>query len=304
MSKMSRITRMTRIIIIIIIALLFISIFLYYYSLTPIVKQRVPTLEDLISLNNYNKSLDESRVAFVTGCNSHYFEHWLRLYESIKKNVYNPTIYFFDLGISDNEKSILNLIDVNYNVFNFNLYTDWVNIKNDAGQWAWKAQCIKEVMDKCYMYNKIKYLIWCDTRNILDNNLENLFNFLDTNGIYTNTTEGNVSKWTVNGTIEYFEKFEGLNAKKYLKYPMKNAALPCFNISIEWVREFANEFSRLSLIKDCIFPSGSSRFNHRQDQSILTILYYKYKDIYKFQNSKEYEGIRVHTSSIKKLYKG
>jgi hypothetical protein len=268
-------------------------------------KPKIPTLEELMSLNNYDKSV-ESNIIFVSACNSPYFDPWLRLYESIKKNVDNPIIYFFDLGLDEKQREILNHIDVKYNTFNFDLYPHWVNVKNQAGQWAWKAQCIKEVMDKYDTssnnpYNPL-YLIWCDTRNIVDNNLESLLNFLNTNGIYTNTTQGNVSNWTVNETIEYFEKFEGINAKKYLSYPMKNAALPCFNISIDWVREFINEFSRLSLIKDCIFPSGSSYANHRQDQSILTILYYKYRDMYKFQDSKEYEGIKDHTIYIKKPY--
>jgi hypothetical protein len=262
----------------------------------------IPTLQELLRLNSYDK-YGESKIVFVSACNSPYFDPWLRLYESIKKNVVNPTIHFFDLGLDENQRDIINHIDVNYNLFNFDLYPDWVNVKNQAGQWAWKAQCIKEVMDKYDINdNKPLYLIWCDTRNIVNNNLESLVNFLDTNGIYTNTTQGNVSNWTVNGTIEYFEKIEALNAKKYLNYPMKNAALPCFNISIDWVRDFINEFSRLSLIKDCIFPLGSSYANHRQDQSILTILYYKYKDVHKFQDSKEYDGIKHHTVHIKKPY--
>jgi hypothetical protein len=266
---------------------------------------KIPNLDQLKSLDNISMcSSDEkaSNTIFVTGCNSPYFEPWLRLYESIKKNVVNPTVYFFDLGINDKEKNIINQIDVIYKFFNFDLYPDWVNVNNQAGQWAWKAQCIKEVMDSYTKNNDPKYLIWCDARNMVNNKLDGLINFLDINGIYTNKSGGNIIDWTVNETIEYFEKIEGLNVKKYLKCPMINAALPCFNIKIDWVREFINEFSRLSLIKDCIFPRGSSYANHRQDQSILTILYYKYKDIYHFKDGKEYEGINHHTIFIKKPY--
>ncbi len=245
----------------------------------------------------------DSTVIFVTGCNTPYFNAWITLYRSIKANVVNPVIYFFDLGISKEEKDIIDTFDVIYEYFNFDLYPDWVNVRKDAGQWAWKAQCIKQVMEK---YDKddtnTKYLVWCDARNIVDNNLESLKNFLDKNGVYTNITSGNVNFWTVKQTIDYFTNFEHIDAKKYLNYPMRNAALPCFNINMEWVRNFINEFARLSLIKDCIFPVGSSVLNHRQDQSVLTILYYKYKDEYKFQDSNNYEGIRVHTVPIKKPY--
>jgi len=83
---------------------------------------RIPTLEELIHLNNKSAECSEkSKIVFITGCNSPYFEPWLRLYESIKKNVINPTIYFFDLGLNEKEKNILNHIDVNYNFFNFDL---------------------------------------------------------------------------------------------------------------------------------------------------------------------------------------
>ena len=85
-----------------------------------------------------------------------------------------------------------------------------------------------------------------------------------------------------------------LDADKYINCAMRNAALPIFNINIQWVRNYINEYAKLSLIKDCIFPEGSSRSNHRQDQSILTILYYKYKDIYHFQESNYNNYISIH----------
>jgi hypothetical protein len=261
-------------------------------------------VSDLVSFNSRKSNENESTKIFVTGCNSPYFQPWIRLYESIKKNVINPTIYFFDLGLTEREREVVKNLDIKYNLFNFELYPNWVDINNKVGQWAWKSVCIKEVMNK-YPLNKdsSKYLIWCDSRNIVDNNLEGLVRFLDSNGIYTNLSGGDIKKWTVNKTIEYFEKNEICNAKKYMNYPMINAALPCFNINIDWVREFIDDFTRLSLIKECISPEGSGLNNHRQDQSVLTVLYYKYKDLYKFEKSNQYEGIRHHTVMIKKPYK-
>ena len=46
---------------------------------------------------------------------------------------------------------------------------------------------------------------------------------------------------------------------------------------------FVKEWKDLALIKECIFPDGSNRNNHRQDQAVLCILYYKYFQKYKFK---------------------
>lgn len=233
-------------------------------------------------------------VIFVSGSDHLYFPAWFYLYKTIIHNIPNSKIYFFDLGLEEDDIKIVKSLNVTYKLFDFNKYPDWVNIKVACGQWAWKAQCIKEIMELypiCKDNNQ--YLIWCDSRNIIRNNLNQIFDFINTNGIYTNTTGGNVERWTVKETIDY------LNADKYKMLPMRNAALPCFNINISWVRDFINDYSKLSLIKECIFPNGSSRDNHRQDQSVLTILFYKYKDLYNFDSRDFNGGIDIHSNMVR-----
>ena len=52
--------------------------------------------------------------------------------------------------------------------------------------------------------------------------------------------------------------------------------------SVDWVRNLVKDWHDLALTPMCICPPGSSRRNHRQDQAILTILYYMYQKTYKF----------------------
>ena len=40
-------------------------------------------------------------------------------------------------------------------------------------------------------------------------------------------------------------------------------------------REIIHKWKELALVKECIAPVGSNRSNHRQDQSILSILIYQ-----------------------------
>jgi len=231
-------------------------------------------------------------IIFATGCDTHYYSSWYNLYNSFKEHIPNSIVYFYDLGLSPADIDHIKTLDIRYNYFDFSQYPEWVNINNDAGQWAWKAQIIQDVMNRYEIsMDEKQYLIWCDARNQLENSLDKTFDFIEKNGIYTNITDGEISSWTVIETIEYLDAF------KHMNMPMRNAALPCFNINIGWVRDFINEYARLSLVKECIYPVGSSRKNHRQDQSIMSILYYKYKDAYKFDEIDFYGGIRIHTGN-------
>jgi hypothetical protein len=44
--------------------------------------------------------------------------------------------------------------------------------------------------------------------------------------------------------------------------------------------------------KNCIAPNGSNRQNHRQDQAVFSILFYKYLNTSSFSNN--YLGYTIH----------
>ena len=74
---------------------------------------------------------------------------------------------------------------------------------------------------------------------------------------------------------------------------MRNGACVAFNYSIDWVKTFVKEYRDLACIKECIAPEGSSRSNHRQDQSVLSILFYKYHRKYNFKYTKKFLGFGI-----------
>lgn len=235
----------------------------------------------------------EPQIYIVSGCTSHFFIFWILLYKSIQKHIPNAIVHFYDLGISSEQVQVIqSLIEQNANLhfhtFDFSLYPEWVNIKNSAGQWAWKPQCIKDVMDNHISDSNNSIIMWCDSCNIIQNNLSDLFSFVKTQGIYSNITSGSVSLWTRPKTLEY------LNADEFSSYNMRNAALPVFYLGVSWVQDFINDYAKYSLIKECIFPEGSNRLNHRQDQSVLSCLYYNYWKKYRFVINDENMGIHTH----------
>ena len=67
-----------------------------------------------------------------------------------------------------------------------------------------------------------------------------------------------------------------------------------FNAENKLAVEIVNEWAEKSKNKDLISPKGSSRKNHRQDQSLLTLIAYKHDIVKKIPSSHALFGIIVH----------
>jgi hypothetical protein len=84
---------------------------------------------------------------------------------------------------------------------------------------------------------------------------------------------------------------------KILDVANRNGACLGFNYKTNYVQEFVKEYRDLCLIKECIAPEGSNRSNNRQDQSVYTLLYVKYFDLYKFLSidvKDQYKYYKIH----------
>ena len=61
-----------------------------------------------------------------------------------------------------------------------------------------------------------------------------------------------------------------------------------FNAENKLAVEIVNEWAEKSKNKDLISPKGSSRKNHRQDQSLLTLIAYKHDIVKRFLHHMSY----------------
>ncbi len=162
-----------------------------------------------------------------------------------------------------------------YKVFDYSKYPSYLNININAGEYAWKPVCI---YDTCEEY-KDQVILWMDSGNKIIQHLDKLNNYILSSGIYTNYTSENIERLTHPKTLEYMKCDLNLYCNQN-----RNAACMGYNYKLEWVKKFVKEFYNLALIKECIAPEGSHRFNHRQDQAVFTILFYQYKLKYKFND--------------------
>lgn len=225
--------------------------------------------------------------------NNHYFtliQFINSVFTHINLNIHTLIIYNLDI-CEDKWKQLIikyELKNIIFKVFDYTKYPSWFNININAGEYAWKPAIIYEN----YLLYPEETIIWMDAGNIVKNNLHCLEMFIKENGLHTGVSSGTIKQWTYIKTIEYMNpnNVDEVN---------RNGACMGFNFNIKWVKEFIEEFYNCCCDKNCIAPDGSSRQNHRQDQSVLTILFYKYLDKYKFTNyvnSKwnELQGYTIH----------
>ena len=223
---------------------------------------------------------------YVTAADEQYFSPCLRLINNLKSLDNQSEIFVYDLGLS---KSKINEFEKLKNVtvikFNFNKFPEFLSEKtlpdNKLGNYAWKSVIISEIIDL-----KDTNIIWFDSACILGNKLNTIKNLTLLNGIFIVKATGIIKDWTHSKTLEI------MNAKIYEKKDCVMSGIIGIKKDNELLKSLILDWRNYSLNKDCIAPSGSSRLNHRQDQSIFQILIHKYK-FSKFLLNHEHLGIKI-----------
>jgi hypothetical protein len=236
----------------------------------------------------FNFYKTKNKLILITGASSNHYKSLIQFIGTIVKNIKEEHVIIYDLGLSEEEvatiKEICNINNFIFKKFKYNKYPSFFNIDIEAGQYAWKPTIIKNVSDK---YEGI--ILWLDAGSMLKNNLADMIKFVNENYIYTPVSQGVITKWTHQKTLEY------LNVdNKYFNRRNVSGGIIAFDNRIDWIKELIGKWQKYSTIKEYIAPKGSDRSNHRQDQSILTILIHEYKDKYNFKIANKYLGMIPH----------
>ena len=173
--------------------------------------------------------------------------------------------------------------NIKYRIFNFSLYPTFINLSSqDAGAYAWKPIIISDV------YKETEgVLIWCDAGTIITdvNKFNWLVDLINKNIIYTPCSSTSV------GDLTHPKCLEVMKADSCIfNFQMRAGGfvgIKCSNVISE---QFVNDWKSYALNKDASLPDGANRINHRHDQSILSILFYKYQ----ISSVSEYIGFSVH----------
>lgn len=226
----------------------------------------------------------------ITGSNSNHLLSLKQLLYSIF-DIYKQgevRVVVWDLGFTDTERQYIeNLFELKMKRFNYSQYPSFFNITISAGEYAWKPSLIKETVDE---FGSGIYL-WLDAGDKISGNLTALFRYIGGTGLYSDKTSGNISNLTHPGVYSKIDS----RFREYAGKSMRNGANIGFDYSKPWVRELIDSWATWALDKEIIAPEGSSKTNHRQDQSLFSLLYWDYANKIGFDTTTIYRHlIKIH----------
>lgn len=223
-----------------------------------------------VSALRYQLEKSNQNLVFVTGCDFSHFQSMLQLLHSIKKSEPTSKVIAYDLGLSEIQLDELQLLGntwpcIEIRKFQFEKFPPYFNMEINGGQYAWKPIIIKEVSEQTN-----DFVLYCDAGNIVDKRLTWVRKIINHDGMYCPTSSGRVIDWTHNGMLDYYDF-----SSQFLCFKNLNAAVIGIDPNSTKVIKLLHDWEECALTRDCIAPLGSSRENHRMDQSALTLLSYK-----------------------------
>ena len=214
------------------------------------------------STTRWNPKKD--KLIIVTGADSSHFKSLRQFLSGVMKHESGTHVIAYDLGLTELQGAEIQKTypSVELRLFDFSLYPAFFNIKIHTGEYAWKPVIICDVLQefKCYV-------CWMDAGNVITASLTWIRKFVKKTGLYSPYSAGRVSDWTHPGTLKFLGASKDLLKKRNL-----SGACVAVSYRHEKARKLVNKWKECALIRDCIAPAGSSRENHRQDQSVLSVL--------------------------------
>lgn len=239
-------------------------------------RQLRPLVVFFVSHLNYRyaaSALPASRsipMTFVTASDTSHAKSLFNLITSVRFTNPDAQVIVFDLGLTGSE--LLNLSEtfptVNVEKFPYEDFPDYFDVRVEAGQYAWKAQCVERVAA-----SSRGDLFWIDAGCVVTGRLTRIRRVLGRRGVYTDRAVGPSSRWTHPLT---FAALEAGRHEVELRRDQLAATFIGFRLGREDVERLISDWALHSRNRDVIAPQGSSRINHRQDQSVFSILMYRF----------------------------
>ncbi len=218
-----------------------------------------------------SKKNRQKKINIITAADSSHFQTSKQLILSIQKYEKGINIIFYDLGLSGSELKEIMTLGLDYKKFEFDKYPSFMKLSEpDAGAYAWKPQIISSELKE-----SDNLVIWMDAGNVLTSDLKKIRSIIKQFGFYSPLSNGYVKQWTHTTTLNELNVQSTIHKKRML-----NAAIIGLDPQNKKTQYLVKKWSDLSLNKELILPKGAGKKNHRWDQSLLTILFYKnYKKV-------------------------
>jgi len=211
------------------------------------------------------------QMTIVTGANDEYFETLMdNLLDSIRK--YEPCsfVVVWDLGLKLVQREFIleKYPHVELRSFDFSKYPEHYTLSRQS--YAWKSACIYETCLQC----KCELLFWLDAGCKLKGHLNSVRKVLQLYGFYSPYSRTTVEEMTYKSVLDSFSFL----SKGSFNKRMLAGGIVGVDINSKLAKSIIWEWWQFSKDSKMIIPEGSNRENHRQDQSLLSLIYYKHRN--------------------------
>tara|TARA_B100001057_G_scaffold457121_1_gene505174 strand:- start:556 stop:1815 length:1260 start_codon:yes stop_codon:yes gene_type:complete len=244
-----------------------------------------------------HQKIYKKNLVIVTASDKFFANSLFQLLENLKLQDELQEVIVYDLGMTQEQVNKLysKYPDVNYKRFEFDNYPAFfkeVDGYGKMGAYAWKPSIIWEVLNeyKCQV-------VWLDTGNLINSKFKFVRIVLSNIGFFSPISAGNIKDYTHKSTLKNLNFPEKFKNKKML-----TGGFCCFDWDNEESKELLNNWKMLSSKKELIFPHGSTPYNHKHDQSLLTLLTYSSKNYSYIPKIKKVFGIKVNQNPGRYFY--
>jgi len=224
----------------------------------------------------------------VTGSSSNHFPCLQNLLYTVRALASDAHTVVFDLGLTDRERNALTADRWEVRRFEFAKYPPHVNIAINRGEYAWKPIIIHTMLEE---FGGL--VLWLDAGDLVLADLNPIWDAIAKNGLLSVLSGATIRDWTHPGTLAYLQVPE-----EDLGQPNRAGGLIGISGDHEWARRLCAQWRACALCKECIAPKGSSRKNHRQDQAVLSVLYYQYHRAVGFPAIDRVRQIAIHNDDL------
>jgi len=218
----------------------------------------------------------------ITAADDRYINTLKNFIESFTLDMNKLIVY--NLGLNDENNNIIYELNKIYSFcfkkFEYENYPDHVDIKKYNGlfcSYAFKPIIIYNEANN--IINEGKNIIWMDSANRFDkHSIEMICSAVIKIGIYSPiAVNANTIETIELNHIDCINHYNISHEEHIQLLPFRSANLIAINYKSSCGFSILNDWYQASLNKNIISPNNSSRNNHRQDQSILSILMYLYE---------------------------
>jgi hypothetical protein len=220
----------------------------------------------------------------ITGANDFYILTLIDFINHYISQEFNTSaLIIYNLGLNDTNLELVENLNKTLSSpftikkFNYKLYREHVNLNKYNGLYC--SYAFKPILLFNEAQQSIKPILWTDTANRFNKSIINkIVDIVNKEGIYSPVSAREKTIETIE--LNHPKTCEILGLTEYEHTTLlksRSGNIVGFDYKNPTAKNIIDEWYKYSLEREVIMPEGSSRNNHRQDQTILSILMFLYE---------------------------